>query len=156
MIIKQPKYSVCISNYNMDSTLDLSLKSIINQLNDDYEVLVIDDGSDDNSLNILSNIKNNFSNFLKKTTKQIKGRVFEVPGCRGFLLTENSPYLDKYFEIDKELITFNSLDEAKDKINFYLKNYNLTKKISELGYLKVINEHTYEKRFLEIYKKINN
>ena len=105
--------------------------------------------------NNLENIKNNFSNFFKKTTKQIKGRVFEVPGCRGFLLTENSPYLDKYFEIDKELITFNSLDEAKDKINFYIKNYNLTKKISELGYLKVINEHTYEKRFLEIYKKIN-
>ena len=38
-------------------------KSIINQLNDDYEVLVIDDGSDDNSLQILSQIKNKFSNY---------------------------------------------------------------------------------------------
>ena len=107
------------------------------------------------SVNDLENIKNNLRNFLKKTKKQIKGRVFEVPGCRGFLLTENSPYLDKYFEIDKELIIFNSLDEAKEKINFYKKNYNIRKKISELGYLKVMNEHTYEKRFLEIYKKIN-
>ena len=43
--------------------------------------------------------------------------------------------------------------KQKTKLIF-TKNYNLTKKISELGYLKVINEHTYEKRFLEIYKKI--
>ncbi len=63
MIIKKPKYSVCICNYNMANTLDLSLKSVINQLNDDYEVLVIDDGSKDNSLKVLWEIKSNFNNF---------------------------------------------------------------------------------------------
>ena len=60
MIIKQPKYSVCICNHNMANTLDLSLKSVVNQLNDDYEVLVIDDGSNDNSLQILSEMKQVF------------------------------------------------------------------------------------------------
>ena len=63
MIIKKPKYSVCICNYNMEATLDPSLQSIINQLNDDYEVLVIDDGSNDNSLQVLSRFKNNYKNF---------------------------------------------------------------------------------------------
>ena len=63
MIIKKPKYSVCICNYNMEATLDLSLQSIINQLNDDYEVLVIDDGSNDTSLQVLSRFKNNYKNF---------------------------------------------------------------------------------------------
>ena len=63
MIIKKPKYSVCICNYNMANTLDLSLKSVINQLNDDYEVLVIDDGSKDNSLQVLYEIKKKFNNF---------------------------------------------------------------------------------------------
>ena len=43
----------------MENTLDLSLKSVINQLNNAYEVLVIDDGSNDHSLQILREFKNN-------------------------------------------------------------------------------------------------
>lgn len=87
--MKQPKYSVCICNYNMDSTLDLALKSIINQLNDDYEVLVIDDGSDDNSLQILSQIKNKFSNFrfiplIRESARKLgETRNISIKAARG-------------------------------------------------------------------------
>ena len=120
MIIKQPKYSVCISNYNMDSTLDLSLKSIINQLNDDYEVVVIDDGSDDNSLNILSDIKNNFSNFRfiplirERARKLGETRNISIKAARGkyvILHLDADDIWDKYIrsfvsiyhEIEKRL-----------------------------------------------------
>ncbi len=96
----------------------------------------------------------NLVNFFKKSKNQIKGRVFEVPGCGGFLLTENCPNLDNYFELDKEIVVFDSLDEANDKIKFYKKNLDKIKNISKNGYQRVINEHTYEKRFLNIFKKI--
>ena len=48
-----PLYSICIANYNMSSTIKESLSSILSQLNNDFEVIVVDDGSNDDSLNIL-------------------------------------------------------------------------------------------------------
>lgn len=50
------RYSVCICNYNMGDTLDRALVSVLSQLNSDYEVLVVDDGSSDNSREILSKL----------------------------------------------------------------------------------------------------
>lgn len=89
MLIKKPKYSVCICNFNMAITLDLSLKSVINQLNDDYEVVVVDDGSNDNSLQILREIKNNFNNFryiplLRERTRKLgETRNISINAARG-------------------------------------------------------------------------
>ena len=104
-----------------------------------------------NNLNL---IFQNCKFFFKKIKNQIKGRVFEVPACAGFLLTENCENLEKYFEIDKEIVVFNSMEEAKDKINFYKKNYAESKKIAENGYLRAIKDHTYEQRFLNIFNKL--
>ena len=49
---------------------------------------------------------------------------------------------------------FNSIEEAKDKINFYKKNISESKKIAENGYLRAIKDHTYEQRFLNIFNKL--
>lgn len=51
------RFSIIIPNYNGEKYIDECLKSIFNQTisKDKYEVLFIDDGSDDNSLNIVSN-----------------------------------------------------------------------------------------------------
>ena len=59
-----PLYSICIANYNMSSTIKESLSSILSQLNNDFEVIVVDDGSNDNSLNIIYELQKKYS-FLK-------------------------------------------------------------------------------------------
>ena len=41
----KPTYSVCVCNYNMAETLEVSLKSVLDQLDERYEVVVVDDGS---------------------------------------------------------------------------------------------------------------
>ena len=46
----KPIYSICIANYNMASTLKLSLESILKPLDNRFEVIVVDDGSRDKSL----------------------------------------------------------------------------------------------------------
>ena len=58
--MKTPLYSVCICNYNMKDYLEKSLKSILEQLDDRYEVLVIDDGSNDGSLEVLANLEKKY------------------------------------------------------------------------------------------------
>jgi glycosyltransferase involved in cell wall biosynthesis len=53
---KLPTYSVCICNYNMGDTIERALISVLDQLDDDYEVLVVDDGSSDDSREVLSRL----------------------------------------------------------------------------------------------------
>ncbi|MFB6176358.1 MAG: glycosyltransferase family 2 protein [Halobaculum sp.] len=52
-----PRYTVAISNYNMARTLRASLTSVLEQLDDRFEVIVIDDGSDDGSAEILRELE---------------------------------------------------------------------------------------------------
>ena len=48
-----PKYSICMCNYNMADTLERSLSSILNQIDDRFEVILVDDGSSDNSIGVV-------------------------------------------------------------------------------------------------------
>lgn len=48
-----PKYSVCITHYNCGSTLEKSLESILSQVNDEFEIVVVDNNSNDGSEEIL-------------------------------------------------------------------------------------------------------
>lgn len=58
----KPKYSICMCNYNMEDTLETSLTSILDQLDDRFEVLVVDDGSTDESVTIIKNLQARFHN----------------------------------------------------------------------------------------------
>ena len=58
----KPVYSICICNFNMNNTLKSSLETILLQLNDQFEVVVVDDGSSDGSLNTLLELRNIYSN----------------------------------------------------------------------------------------------
>jgi len=49
----QPLYSICISNYNMEDTIRDSIESICGQIDERFEVVIVDDGSSDESLSIL-------------------------------------------------------------------------------------------------------
>ena len=103
----------------------------------------------------LNQIIVNFENFFEENQKQIKGRFFEITGCGGFLLTEYAPYLEKYFEINKEIAIFKNYDDLVDKIKFYLKNDKIRDQVAKNAHNKVLSKHTYHHRYDEIFKKIN-
>lgn len=48
-----PKYSIIVPVYNAENTLDLCIKSILGQDFKDFELILINDGSKDNSLQVL-------------------------------------------------------------------------------------------------------
>lgn len=53
----KPTISIIVPVYNTSIYLEQCLNSINNQSFKDYEVICVDDGSSDNSLHILKNIK---------------------------------------------------------------------------------------------------
>ena len=72
-------------------------------------------------LNNLDIILANLKNLKSPVKKQIKGRVFEVTGCKGFLLTENCENIQEYFDLNKKFQFLIILMKQKKKLNFLTK-----------------------------------
>lgn len=106
------------------------------------------------NLNLNNSSANKWYRFWKKDVNQIKGRNFEVPGTGGFLLTGDADNLDYYFNINQEVGLYHSDDEIEEKIVYYLKNEEERKQIAQRGYEKCLNEHSYVKRFEDIFNTI--
>ena len=87
-------------------------------------------------------------------SRQIKARVFEVPGAGGCLLTEPAQYLEEYFCIDEEIIVFDGPDELADRITYLLANPEKRDAVAYRGFERVCREHTYDQRFEALLKKL--
>ena len=81
-------------------------------------------------------------------------RIWDVLGCRGFLLTNYQPELEDYFEIGKDLEVYRSTDEMIEKIEYYLSHEEERCKIADNGYQKVAAYHSTLNRVIDIIKKI--
>jgi len=92
--------------------------------------------------------------YSQQYTDQIKGRNFEVPGCGGFLLTGQAEDLGSYYEIGKEIICFDDVDDLVDKVRHYLRHEDEREAIARAGYDRTLREHTYVHRFTEIFQQL--
>ena len=79
--------------------------------------------------------------------RQIKARVFEVPGTGGFLMTESAEHLDEFFQIGEEIVVYEGLDDLTEKITHFLAHPEERDRIAQAGHLRTEKEHTYESRF---------
>jgi spore maturation protein CgeB len=80
----------------------------------------------------------------------VNPRTFEIASCRGFQLLDSRSDLLNLFNVDEELVVFNSLDELKDQIDFYITNPDIRNKIANRSYQRVLAEHTIEHRMQEL------
>jgi spore maturation protein CgeB len=86
--------------------------------------------------------------------EQIKGRSFEIPGCGGFQLSGSAEDLNHYYEIDKEIVCFEDVDDLREKVYYYLSNEDERAAIAQAGYQRTLREHTYVHRFANIFKRL--
>lgn len=59
-----PGISIVIPIYNMAKSLDACIQSILNQKNENFELVLVDDGSVDNSYDICCDYANRYSNII--------------------------------------------------------------------------------------------
>ena len=64
------RFSVIIPIYNKEKDVETTIKSVLNQTYIDYEIILVDDGSTDNSLNIVNAIEDDR---IQIFTKQNEG-----------------------------------------------------------------------------------
>ncbi|HKM35326.1 MAG TPA: DUF3880 domain-containing protein [Lachnospiraceae bacterium] len=96
--------------------------------------------------------KVNLNPTLRSIQSGIPLRALDILGSGGFLLSNYQPELAEYFENEKEVVLYESLEDAVEKAGFYLEHNDLREKIAENGLQKVTESFTYEKRLSEIFR----
>jgi spore maturation protein CgeB len=77
-------------------------------------------------------------------------RVFDVPACGGFLLTDHSPELAEFFTPGKEIETWSSETELRDKLQYYLTHDAEREKIALAGYARSLTLPDYTRRMRDM------
>ena len=79
-------------------------------------------------------------------------RTFEIPACKTLQLVDKTN--SNYYQKNKEIITFNSPKDLKNKLKFFLSNSSQREKIIQTAYQKTIKAHTFKHRFSKILKLV--
>ncbi len=84
------------------------------------------------------------------TSKQMKGavnqRIFDVPACNAFVLTDWREQMDNLFEPHKEIAFYKEIEEIPELIKFYLDNPKAREQITKAARKRVLAEHTWDNR----------
>jgi FkbM family methyltransferase len=99
-----------------------------------------------------SDVNLNLSNASMGAADQIKGRDFEVPACCALLLTGNVAGLGDYYDLGSEVLTYESDEDLAAKIRWVISHPQEAEQIRQAGYRRVLEAHTYEHRFAEIFR----
>ncbi|MDR1555189.1 MAG: glycosyltransferase [Campylobacteraceae bacterium] len=142
-----PKVSVIIPIYNVEKYLKKCLNSVINQTLKDIEIICIDDGSTDNSLNILKEYEKKDDRFIVLTQKNQKqgaarNRGLDIAKAPYIMFIDSDDWIEpdtlkSHYEtiikenVDITMSNFISVPEDDtniEKCNAYIKYYSSLEK----------------------------
>ena len=89
---------------------------------------------------------------LKSIQSGIPLRSLDIMGAKGVLLSNFQPELAEYFENEKELILYDSIEDAFDKADFYLKHEELRREIAQNGYRRICQDFSYPDRIRQMFE----
>ncbi len=83
-------------------------------------------------------------------------RLFEATGVGTCVLTNAGTNMAEIFEEDSEVVTYSSVDECIEKINYLLENDDVRERIAEAGHMRTLKDHTMFNRCQEIDQVFQN
>lgn len=84
--------------------------------------------------------------FNQSENDDINYRVFETLGTKTLLLTSKNENIDNFFEDMTDILLYRNENEMLEKIKYVIDNEDIMNNISENGYKKVLQNHTYDVR----------
>lgn len=98
--------------------------------------------------------KINMNITTRSITSGLSQRIWDVLGCRGFLLTNYQPEIDMYFNDGQHLVTYKSYRELIEKIDYYLLHEDERTQIASNGYDLVNSNGSVLNRVIEILRTV--
>lgn len=136
------EYSVIVPIYNAERYLKKSIESILDQTFRNFELLLINDGSTDNSLEICSNyekLDKRVKVFNNKNEGSIKARKFGIERSKGEYIT----FVDSDDWISKDLLM--KVNKSFLEYDFDIVCFNSFKVFGNCGLIKRENDNMYFK-----------
>ncbi len=104
-----------------------------------------------NMYKILSRTKISFNRHINVSENNANNmRLYEATGMGSLLLTDKKDNLKSLFEIDEEIVTYSSKEEALEKVQYLIKNPKKASQIAIAGQARTLKDHTYEIRMKEL------
>ncbi|MFO7872563.1 MAG: glycosyltransferase [Candidatus Undinarchaeales archaeon] len=137
MAKKRPIASIIITAHNYGRYLEESIESAVNQNFDNYEVIVVDDGSTDNTPKIIKKYKKKYPSKIKAVTldgvglseacnkgvKKSKGKYIVRLDADDYfdenLLLVEVTYLEKHPKVDMVYPDYFEVDEKGNLLNYH-------------------------------------
>lgn len=93
-------------------------------------------------------------NVHNEQTRQagLNARAFELLSCGTFELTDHVPGMEELLEPGREVATYRSEEEAREKTAYYLRQPEEARRMAEQGRRRVLGEHTYLHRIKALLK----
>lgn len=96
--------------------------------------------------------KINLNITLRTIRAGIPQRVLDILGCRALALTNEQEDMKEYFEDHKNILIYQSIEEALDKCKYYLKNDSKAEKIRQNGYKLVKDKFSFKHQLRQIWE----
>lgn len=103
---------------------------------------------------VFANSKINLNFTIRNIRSGIPLRIFDIMASGGFVITNFQAELPMYFENDKDIVWFTSLEELEEKVKFYINKPQEREKIAHNAMAKLKEQHTYQHRFDEMAKTV--
>jgi spore maturation protein CgeB len=84
--------------------------------------------------------------FGASTPSGLPERCFGIPAAGGFLLCDRRSHATDHFVPGKNWAEFDGLDDCVVQIDYWLRNFLLSRDIAEASYRHVTTHHTYRQR----------
>lgn len=155
-----PKFSIIIPVYNVEKYIKKCLDSVFSQTYKDYEVIVVNDGTKDNSMNIVKEYDVKIIN--QKNQGLSEARNVGLKNAKGeyILFLDSDDYIEKDLlkELDKsisnkpDVVRFQIQEVYEDKVNKF-EEESFSNKTGEDAFSIICNYHFVENAWAYLYKK---
>lgn len=132
------KLTIAIPNYNGGENLERAIESCrnINIPTNDYEILIIDNCSTDNSINIINKLKDEFSNIVLVENKENVGRIQNWNVCIENAKGKFLIFLFSNDIINEQNMIHENLEQLETNDNISIAFSSLLKKEAHHSYVK--------------------
>ena len=101
---------------------------------------------------LFKSTKVNINPSLRLIRTGIPQRALDIMGAGGFLLSNYQPELAEFFENGEEAVMYDSVQDAVEKCDYYIRHDDERRRIARNGYIKVKNEFNYEKQLRKMFE----
>ena len=96
--------------------------------------------------------KLNLNPTLRSIQSGIPLRALDILGCGGVLFSNYQPELAEYFEDGVDVIMYESIEDALEKADYYLRNEQIRLEIANNGYRKACENFSYPDKIAYMFK----